>query len=100
MRQAIETYLREERGIDPDAMETEMIELHLDGDDARALVRFSSGDASDGLEMEYRLHRSGAGWSVVGSGTNTHGQPGSNALPEGHPVIPEDPPDTGPPPGA
>ena len=83
--EAIGSYLREQRGINPDAMEMTIGELNLDGDKARALVRFSSKDAPTGMEYEYQLQRIDGAWTVVGSSSTEGSQ---ESLPEGHPPIP------------
>jgi len=82
---AIGTYLKEQRGINPDSMEMTLSELNLEGDRAHAVVRFSSQDAPTGMEYEYQLQRTGEAWSVVAS-SSTGEDPES--LPEGHPPIP------------
>ena len=89
---AIQVYLRA-RGLNPDAMNMELAHLALDGDQARASIRFTSADATEGLEFEYELSRSEGSWQVVGSsGGDAHGDGGD--LPEGHPPLPPPEPTT------
>jgi hypothetical protein len=89
---AIQIYLRD-RGLNPDAMNMELAHLTLDGDQARASIRFTSADTTEGLEFEYELSRSEGSWQVVGSsGEDAHD--GEGDLPEGHPPLPPPEPTT------
>ncbi len=89
---AVQIYLRQERGVNPDAMQIELAELTLDADQARALIRFESPDLPQGLRFVYLLERREGTWTVTSSsGEGSHGG-GSRGLPEGHPPLP-DPPD-------
>lgn len=91
IRGAVRTYLREARGINPDAMEMEILHLDIEGDRARAVVRFASADDPRRFEFEYVLSRAEGSWTVTGStGRSPHGEAGE--LPEGHPPVPEAPP--------
>jgi hypothetical protein len=92
---AITEYLRESRGIRSDAMKMEIRDLRLDGEEAHAKVRFTSPGAPDGMEYEYHLRREAGAWKVLGSSGAAHGQPQTQAMPEGHPSIP---PEGSPPP--
>ena len=83
IRGAIETYLREVRGIDPDVMQIELVEFQVDGSRAHAVARFSSAQAPDGLEFEYELTRIEGGWEV--STSSPRGGHGGGTMPEGHP---------------
>jgi hypothetical protein len=87
IRAAIDGYLREQRGINPDAMQMDLAELSLREDRAQAVVRFSSPQVETPLEFEYSLERDAGGWKVVGSRARGAGHAAGD-LPEGHPPVP------------
>jgi len=93
---AVQIYLREERGMNPDGMGMQLTNLAVDGDQAQATVQFTSPDGGSNLEVQYQLSRGEEGWTVTGSaGQSGHGggMPGGpGGLPPEHPPIPEDPP--------
>ncbi len=86
IRSAIEAYLREQRGINPAAMEIELSEVRVDGDRASAVATFRSAEAPGGIAVEYALERAGEGWAVRSSAPR--GGHGAGGLPEGHPPTP------------
>jgi hypothetical protein len=86
--EAINAYLRDGRGLRPDAMKMELRDLRLDGDEANVHVRFSSAGAPGGMEREYHLHREAGAWKVVESKGETHGEPQTRPMPPDHPPIP------------
>jgi hypothetical protein len=90
---AVQVYLREQGTVNPDAMQMDVVNLALDGQQAMATVRFTSPDGATNLEMQYQLAQGDDGWKVTGSvsgGGHGQGQP-QPGLPPEHPPIPEQP---------
>lgn len=87
---AVQIYLRQQRGMNPDSMGMEMIRLELDGNQAQVTIQFTSLDGGDNLEFRYLLSRGDDGWTVDRSqGQSGHGE---GSLPPEHPPLPEDRP--------
>ena len=85
--EAIKAYLRDGRGLRPDAMKMDLHDLRLDGDEAHVNVRFSSEGSPGGLEREYHLHREAGAWKVVESSGASHGEPQTQPMPPDHPPL-------------
>jgi hypothetical protein len=88
--EAINAYLRDGRGLRPDAMKMELHDLSLTGDEAHVHARFSSAGAPGGMEREYHLHREAGAWKVVESKGESHGEPQTQPMPPDHPPLPTD----------
>jgi len=91
IKEAINAYLRDGRGLRPEAMKMELSELHLQGDEARVHARFSSEGAPGGLERDYQLRREAGAWKVVESKGESHGEPQTRPMPPDHPPISAEP---------
>ena len=90
IKEAINSYLRDGRGLRPDAMQMELRDLRLDGEEAQAHVRFTAAGAPAGLEYDYHLRREAGVWKVIDSSGASHGEPQTRPLPKDHPPIPPD----------
>jgi hypothetical protein len=76
VRAAIETYLRQERKMDPAAMNLEILEMNLQADPPTVRVQFSSPKGPTRLQFDYQLRREGSGWAVTGH----HGEHGGQGM--------------------
>ena len=85
--EAIQAYLRDGRGLRPEAMKMELRDLSLDGDEANVHVRFTSAGAPGALERDYHLHREAGAWKVVQSSGESHGEPQTPGMPPDHPPL-------------
>jgi hypothetical protein len=87
IRSAIRAHLAHNANLNPNAFDTQVKRVTLDGDDAQAEVEFHVKNGSGVMELTYALSRQNGGWSVVDSSPT-----GSNFS---HPQL--SPPQTAPP---
>ena len=97
IRQAVVEYLnarQAQTGLDPSAMDVNVIAMSFERDTARATVEFRVKNGDGGMQLNYTLDRKGDKWVVqarqdTGQGHGVVAPDGKGALPPGHPSIPE-----------
>jgi hypothetical protein len=99
IRASIDKHLSGVSGLNLSAMNREVKQVSINGDNANAVVEFRLTDGSTGMQVGYTLERKGADWNVVQS--KPLGMPdmpgmgmpggapdgGANSMPPGHPAV-------------
>jgi len=97
VKQSILDYLQQRKaqtGLDLNSMDISVTAVSFEQNQAHATVYFKPKGASDGMQMNYALERSGNRWVVKGrsdSGANPHGAGGLPSNPHGSGGIPANP---------
>ena len=104
IRQAVVDYLtarQAQTGLDPAAMDVNVIAMSFERDTARATVEFRVKNGDGGMQLNYKLDRKGDKWVVEAREDSGQGHgvvaPGDSSalpgikgqLPPGHPTIPQ-----------